>query len=128
MIERQRSIQGVLRQARWSTGLTQEELAARCGVSVRTISDIERGHVMRPRATTLRQLALGLAMTEEDTRNLLLLGRTGQDAGSGHLVAAEAPGRGAPALPGRALGPLAAAHGRSSFATAARQAAPGSPW
>ena len=46
MTDRQRSIQGVLRQARWSTGLTQEELAARCGVSVRTISDIDRKSVV----------------------------------------------------------------------------------
>jgi transcriptional regulator with XRE-family HTH domain len=90
MIDRQRSIQGVLRQARWSTGLTQEELAARCGVSVRTISDIERGHVVRPRATTLRQLALGLTMTDEETRQLLLLGRTGHGSGSPQLVPAEA--------------------------------------
>jgi transcriptional regulator with XRE-family HTH domain len=77
MTDRQRSIQGVLRQARWSTGLTQEELATKCGVSVRTISDIERGHVVRPRATTLRQLAAGLSLTDEDTRKLLLLGRLG---------------------------------------------------
>jgi transcriptional regulator with XRE-family HTH domain len=90
MTDRQRSIQGVLRQARWSTGLTQEELAARCGVSVRTISDIERGHVVRPRATTLRQLALGLTMTDEETRHFLLLGRTGHGADSPRLVAAEA--------------------------------------
>jgi DNA-binding XRE family transcriptional regulator len=90
MSDRQRSIQGVLRQARWSTGLTQEELATKCGVSVRTISDIERGHVIRPRATTLRQLAIGLSMTDEDTRRLLLLGRIGQGAEVSRLVPAEA--------------------------------------
>jgi transcriptional regulator with XRE-family HTH domain len=90
MTDRPRSIQGVLRQARWSTGLTQEELAARCGVSVRTISDIERGHVVRPRATTLRQLALGLTMSDEETRQLLLLGRTGHGADPQRLVPAEA--------------------------------------
>ena len=90
MSDRQRSIQGVLRQARWSTGLTQEELATKCGVSVRTISDIERGHVIRPRATTLRQLALGLSMTDEDTRRLLLLGRIGHGGEGPRLVAAEA--------------------------------------
>jgi transcriptional regulator with XRE-family HTH domain len=86
MTDRQRSIQGVLKQARWSTGLTQEELAARCGVSVRTISDIERGHVVRPRATTLRQLALGLTLSDEETRKLLLLGRTGHGAEVPQLV------------------------------------------
>jgi transcriptional regulator with XRE-family HTH domain len=86
MTDRQRSIQGILRQARWSSGLTQEELAAQCGVSVRTISDIERGQVVRPRATTLRQLALGLAMTDEETRSLLLLGRTGHGAAEPRLA------------------------------------------
>jgi transcriptional regulator with XRE-family HTH domain len=90
MTDRQRSIQGILRQARWSSGLTQEELAARCGVSVRTISDIERGHVVRPRATTLRQLALGLAMTDEETRRLLLMARSGHGAEMPRLATAEA--------------------------------------
>jgi transcriptional regulator with XRE-family HTH domain len=89
MIDRERTIEGVLRQARWGTGLTQEELAARCGVSVRTISDIERGHVVRPRATTLRQLAIGLSLSEEETRKLLLLGRTGPAASAPPLVAAQ---------------------------------------
>ena len=89
MIDRERTIEGVLRQARWGTGLTQEELAARCGVSVRTISDIERGHVVRPRATTLRQLAIGLSLSEDETRKLLLLGRTGPAAGAPPLVAAQ---------------------------------------
>jgi transcriptional regulator with XRE-family HTH domain len=90
MTDRQRNVQGVLKQARWSTGLTQEELAARCGVSVRTISDIERGHVVRPRATTLRQLALGLSLSDEETRGLLLLGRAGHGAGVPQLAAAQA--------------------------------------
>jgi transcriptional regulator with XRE-family HTH domain len=90
MTDRQRSIQAVLRQARWSTGLTQEELSARCGVSVRTISDIERGRVVHPRATTLRQLAQGLALAEEETRQLLLLGRTGHGTGSAQLIPVQA--------------------------------------
>jgi transcriptional regulator with XRE-family HTH domain len=90
MTDRQRNVQGVLKQARWSTGLTQEELAARCGVSVRTISDIERGHVLRPRATTLRQLALGLSLSDEETRRLLLLGRTGHGGEIPQLAAAQA--------------------------------------
>jgi transcriptional regulator with XRE-family HTH domain len=90
MTDRQRTVQGVLKQARWSTGLTQEELAARCGVSVRTISDIERGHVVRPRAATLRQLALGLTLSDEETRKLLLLGRTGAGAQTAGLVTAPA--------------------------------------
>jgi len=42
--------------------------------------------VVRPRATTLRQLALGLAMTDEETRSLLLLGRTGHGAAEPRLA------------------------------------------
>jgi hypothetical protein len=46
--------------------------------------------VVRPRATTLRQLALGLTMSDEETRQLLLLGRTGHGTDPQRLVPAEA--------------------------------------
>jgi len=36
-----------IRSRRKAAGLTQEELAERCGLSVRAISDIERGHTTR---------------------------------------------------------------------------------
>ena len=44
-------------------GLTQEGLATRAGLSVRSIRDLENGKVARPRSTTVRLLAdaLGLA-------------------------------------------------------------------
>ncbi len=48
-----------LRQAR---GLSQEELAARAAVSVRAISDVERGATRRPHRETIRALAEGLAL------------------------------------------------------------------
>ena len=56
------SVGTVLRQARRSAGLTQEELAARAGLSVRAIGDLERGRTARPhgRSVTLLAQALGL--------------------------------------------------------------------
>ena len=53
----------LLRRHRQVSGLTQEELAARTGLSVRGLSDLERGVRAIPRRDTLRLLieALGLA-------------------------------------------------------------------
>ena len=42
---------------RREAGLTQEELAARTGISVRGIRDVEAGRVARPRISTVRLLA-----------------------------------------------------------------------
>lgn len=42
---------------RRKAGLTQDELAARTGVSVRGIRDLEAGRVARPRPSTVRLLA-----------------------------------------------------------------------
>jgi tetratricopeptide (TPR) repeat protein/transcriptional regulator with XRE-family HTH domain len=57
-----------VRAYRQRSGLTQEELAARAGVSVRSIRDIEAGRTTRARPGTVRLLAdaLGLAGTERD--------------------------------------------------------------
>ena len=44
--------------ARWRAGLTQEELAAKARLRVRTVSDLERGRVTCPRAGTLRLLGM----------------------------------------------------------------------
>lgn len=52
----------LLRAHRREFGLTQEELARRCGLSDRAIRDLERGRVRRPRRATVELLrdALGL--------------------------------------------------------------------
>ncbi|MEV8376602.1 tetratricopeptide repeat protein [Kribbella sp. NPDC056861] len=48
---------------RLQAGLTQEELAERAGLSVRSISDIERGLVARPRKHSLSAIADSLGLT-----------------------------------------------------------------
>ncbi len=65
---RSESFGGLLRRHRLAAGLTQDELAARAGVSPRSISEIERGTAHRPRRDTLRLLveALGLAPQERE--------------------------------------------------------------
>jgi transcriptional regulator with XRE-family HTH domain len=59
----------VLRHARLAAGLSQEELAERAGISVRGLSDLERGISRAPRLHTLAQLAnaLGLAGAARQT-------------------------------------------------------------
>lgn len=64
-----------LLQARHAAGVTQEELAGLSGVSVRTISDLETGRVLRPRHATIRCLARALRINQEETRSLNLMAR-----------------------------------------------------
>jgi len=53
---------GVLRRLRLESGLTQEELAAASGLSLRAISDLERGIVTTPHKDTVRLLADALLL------------------------------------------------------------------
>jgi len=55
---------GLLKRLRIEAGLTQEDLAERSGVSVRSISDLERGINRSARRDTARLLADGLGLTE----------------------------------------------------------------
>ncbi len=59
-----------LRHLRADAGLTQEELADRAGLSVRGVSDLERG-LRSPRGTTLRRLADGLGLTAAELDELV---------------------------------------------------------
>lgn len=59
-----------LRTIRRERNLTQSELAARCGVSERSIRELERGKVT-PRPATLRALAEGLALRPAEINAVL---------------------------------------------------------
>jgi tetratricopeptide (TPR) repeat protein/transcriptional regulator with XRE-family HTH domain len=53
----------LLRRYRIAAGLTQEELAERAGISLRSLGDMERGVVHTPRKDTIALLAAALALS-----------------------------------------------------------------
>jgi len=61
----------MLQQCRNDAGLSQEELAARAGVSPRAVSYLETGRVRRPRRDTVTALAVALGL-DDMTRALFL--------------------------------------------------------
>lgn len=61
----------LLRRLRAAAAISQEELAARSGLSARGISDLERGVRQAPRPETLRLLADALALTTQDRTQLV---------------------------------------------------------
>ena len=64
---------------REGAGLTQEELAHRAGMSVRGLSNLERGQVTRPRVRSLEALADALGLDPGARRRLLAAYRPGGD-------------------------------------------------
>ncbi len=62
-----------VREHRLRLGITQEELAERTGVGVRTIRDIEASRVSRPRPGTVRLLAKAFDLSEADAERFRLL-------------------------------------------------------
>jgi predicted ATPase/DNA-binding XRE family transcriptional regulator len=60
----------LLRRLRQAAGLTQEGLAERAHLSVRAVSDLERGLNLRPRKDTLALLAEALALNPADAAAL----------------------------------------------------------
>ncbi len=81
---------GLVRVRRMEAGLTQEQLAELSGLSVRTISDIERGTTARPRQSSIALLRGALDAAAPNAAG------PGHDAASGH---------GAVASPGAAIVP-----------------------
>jgi transcriptional regulator with XRE-family HTH domain len=61
----------LVRGHRHAAGLTLEDLAHRSGVSVRTISDLERGRIRRPHAHTIAAIATALRLEDADRKILL---------------------------------------------------------
>jgi len=61
----------LLRQLRQQTGLTQEDLAARSGLAVRTIRRLETGENVNPRLETVRLLADALGLQPDERARML---------------------------------------------------------
>lgn len=72
-----------LRRYRWVAGLTQEELARESGLSIRAVSDIERGHTSRPYARTIRLLADALKLDEPARARLMSSVHDGAEEAAG---------------------------------------------
>lgn len=69
------SFGALLRTFRIAAGLSQEALAERADLSVRGISDLERGARVTPRLATVRRLAEGLGLDESAQVSLLAAAR-----------------------------------------------------
>lgn len=69
-MDSQANLGAVLRRRRAESGVTQEELAERCGLSVRAISDIERGVTGRPRRASVELIADALGLSSADLDEL----------------------------------------------------------
>jgi predicted ATPase/class 3 adenylate cyclase len=65
----------LLRHHRLAAGLSQEDLAERAGLSIRGISDLERGQRSAPRLETVRLLADGLGLAATDRAALIAAAR-----------------------------------------------------
>ena len=75
-----RTLGEVLRRYRLAAGMTQEELAARSGLSVRAIGDLERDRSARPYLRSVRLLAGALELTDAQRGELNDLARGGGEA------------------------------------------------
>ncbi|MCZ7420044.1 helix-turn-helix domain-containing protein [Verrucosispora sp. WMMA2121] len=70
-----------LRALRRAAGSTLEELAQASGVSIRAISDMERGHTGAPQTRTLAALARALGLNSDERRQLDEAARAGRSIG-----------------------------------------------
>ncbi len=101
----QPAVAEIVRSARTSRGVSQQDLARRSGIGLRTLREIERGRVRDPRTGSLRGIARALQEPE-------LLARVGeaQDGPRARTCANEP-------LVLRILGRLSASHGGGELAT-----------
>jgi predicted ATPase/transcriptional regulator with XRE-family HTH domain len=86
----------VLRQLRTAASLSQEELAERARLSLRGVSDLERGLRRTPHLSTVRMLADALELSPPDRQALLTAARPGRvpervDDAPGHYTPLPVP-------------------------------------
>jgi tetratricopeptide (TPR) repeat protein/transcriptional regulator with XRE-family HTH domain len=80
-----------LRQRRVDAGLSQEELANRSGLSVRTVSSLERGSTRTPHPRTIRMLGQTLGLPAKACDELIAAFRAGSHGGSAATSPEPAP-------------------------------------
>ncbi|MFJ3216381.1 ATP-binding protein [Kitasatospora sp. NPDC086801] len=83
---------------RVAAGLTQEELAAAAGVSLRAVGDMERGRTRGPQRRTVRALAEALGLDDVQAAALDRAAQCGRPRGTRPAQTAAVPARG-PAVP-----------------------------
>jgi transcriptional regulator with XRE-family HTH domain len=92
------SIGQQLRRFRLAAGLSQEALTEASGVSVRTISDLERGQRASAHLETIRLLATALDLTDDQRRRLIELAHPATGM-AGSVPTSIMPGPGTAPLP-----------------------------
>src|SRR5438309_1761181 len=70
---------GLLRRHRIAAGLSQEALAERAGISIRGLSDLERGARAAPRPDTIKLLADALGLEAKDRERFAAAARPSLD-------------------------------------------------
>jgi predicted ATPase/DNA-binding XRE family transcriptional regulator len=89
----------LLRARRYASGLTQEELARKAGVGVRTLRDLETGRAATPHRATVDLLANALELAGPDRDEFITSARSARALGPDDLVTVALPP--APELIGR---------------------------
>lgn len=110
-----RAFGGQLRARRRAAGLSQQDLADRCGLSVRAISNLERGRTRRPYRDSLVRLADALGLRGAGREEFLAAGRTpGGDPSSTARPVAQATDIGTLSPPRRLPAPVPGFVGRET--------------
>ncbi|MFI6845129.1 tetratricopeptide repeat protein [Kitasatospora sp. NPDC050467] len=110
----------LLARYRVRAGLTQEELAAVSGISLRAVGDMERGRTRGPQRRTVRALAEALRLDRRRAAALEQAARAGRPRGT-RATGAAAP---APAVPAPAAAPAGTPAAGTPAAAAPAAAAP----
>jgi predicted ATPase/transcriptional regulator with XRE-family HTH domain len=89
----EQSFAELLRRTRREAGLTQEELAARAGISTRAVSDLERAINRKPQLETFRLLADAIGLSDNERTEWNKARRRATSPVSDAPVTAQAPPR-----------------------------------